>query len=135
MTYHKLVERQVEPAFTRDDQGLKNEIVATVSREDVEAAIAAAHKLRAEQARVVALAVVGGVKKLVNAVLGYFRMRKAAAQLRGMSDRQLADIGLSRAEIAAAVHYGRSADSRYAKVDTLAIGGTGKPVFDMKHAA
>lgn len=41
--------------------------------------------------------------RLFDIIKGYFEKRRAARQLKAMSDRQLADIGICRAEITRAV--------------------------------
>ena len=60
-------------------------------------------------------------KRVVGAIRADYKLRAAEAQLFRMSDRELADLGLSRAEIPFAV--------REAQVEGIA------PLFDAAHAA
>ena len=49
----------------------------------------------------------GGLSRVVGLVQAYFARRAALAELRGLSDRELADIGLTRSAIPTAVYGGR----------------------------
>lgn len=110
MSYHKEIKRQEGTAMSPTYQA------RVLDHSEIQAAMIRARAMRAEQAGVIAREVAALVKSGFNALFGGLierrRQNRAIAFLNGMSDRDLRDIGLSRAEIALAVKHGLSADSR-----------------------
>jgi len=111
-----------QPIQTFDDLTSKN-AVAPAGGNEFETAIAGyesrALEMRARYARAVLPWMAGQFKRAVEAIKAHYRLRAAEDQLLRMSDRELADLGLCRADIAFAVRqpaYGLSP-----RVDTGAV--------------
>jgi len=133
MSYQKKLEQRIEAGFSAPTR------VTVLDFHEINKAMERAHVMRSEQAGVLARALVraigGAVGKLFAGIRQRMQQRQAMAYLRSMDDRLLQDIGLSRAEINAAILHGHSKDSRQVQAGG-AISGQGDVVMtSLKHAA
>lgn len=117
MSYHKKIKPQHGEALSTPAAKVNGLDVA-----EIHAAIDRAHVLRAEQAGVLVKGLARAVRTVFYKLFGGFiataKQRRAMAYLNGMSDHDLRDIGLSRAEIANAVVNGPSTDSLRARTQS-----------------
>jgi|GEM_PF-3085560 len=129
MSYHKKIEEQIEARFSPVSR------TTVLDFQQINQAMDRARVMRAQQAGVIARAVVKAARGLFAGLLERARQRQAMAHLNGMDDHLLRDIGLTRGEINAAVLRGKADDARIRQESQLVSVDVALVERSLKHAA